>query len=314
MTGERRVVLITGCSSGFGLATSVAAARRGWRVFATMRDPGRRAGLDAAAAAAGVSVEVTALDVADERSVERGVAAVFDAAGGRLDAIVNNAGIADAGFFEDAPQAQLRQVMETNFLGAAAVTRAALPSLRRSPDGRIVLVSSVAAFSPQAGLSAYVASKWAMEGWAESLAIEVAPFGVRVILVEPGAYRTAIWGSAVVTSVPGSPYAAYRDTMEPRFRAMIDRTARDPAEAGQRIARLLDDRRPPFRNPVGPDARAARLLARVVPVRARMQLLARMAGIPARRQPQPAPVVSSPAADSTVLAEEPLRGGPTASR
>src|SRR5580698_3889120 len=191
-----RVVLITGCSSGFGLTTSVAAARRGWRVFATMRDPGRRAALDAAAAAAGVSVEVAALDVADAGSVKQAVAAVLVATGGRLDAVVNNAGIADAGFFEDQPEAESRQVMETNFFGATAVTRAALPSLRRSPDGRVVMVSSVAAFSPQAGLSAYVASKWALEGWAESLAIEVAPLGVRVILVEPGAYRTGIWGSA----------------------------------------------------------------------------------------------------------------------
>jgi NAD(P)-dependent dehydrogenase (short-subunit alcohol dehydrogenase family) len=282
---HERAVLITGCSSGFGLTTSVAAARRGWRVFATMRDLRRRQDLDAAAQAAGVRLEALELDVADTASAERGVAAVLGMTGGRLDAIVNNAGIADAGFFEDAPEEQLRRVMETNFFGVLAVTRAALPSLRTSPDGRILLVSSVAAFSPQAGLSAYVASKWAIEGWAESLAIEVAPFGIKVILVEPGAYRTGIWGKSVVTSSPGSPYSEYREAMEPRFRSMIDRTARDPAEAGLRMARLLDAGRPSFRNPLGPDAHMARVLGQAMPARTRFRLLARMAGIPAGRDP-----------------------------
>lgn len=276
---RRRTVLITGCSSGFGLSAAVAAAARNWRVFATMRDLDRRRRLDEAAHRAGVRVEAVELDVCEDASVKRAVSEVLEATGGRLDAVVNNAGIGDAGFFEDMPDDQVRLVMETNFFGTLAVTRAALPSLRAS-RGRVIVVSSIAAFSAQAGLSAYVASKRAVEGWAESMAVELRPFGVDVVLVEPGAYRTAIWEKSAVAAVPASPYAPLRERMEPRFRAMIDRMARDPQEVGTRIARLLDRRSPPFRNPVGPDSHFTRLLGRTVPISLRFRLLRAMAGLP----------------------------------
>ncbi|MGP8297719.1 SDR family oxidoreductase [Streptomyces inhibens] len=277
---HHKTVLITGCSSGFGLAAAVALAGRGWRVFATMRDTGRRAALDESVRATGGSVEVVPLDVTDARSVESGVAAVLEATGGRLDALVNNAGIGDAGFFEDTPDDQVRHVMETNFFGALAVTRAALPALRERRGGRIVVVSSVAAFAAQAALSVYAASKWAVEGWAEALSVEMAPFGVQVALVEPGAYRTAIWDSAVVASDPDSPYAELRETVETRFRDMIDKTARDPKEVGARIAGLLEARMMPLRSPVGPDAKGARLMRQILPTRTRLGILRRMVGLP----------------------------------
>lgn len=287
MTGGdgRRAVLITGCSSGFGMAAAVHAAARNWRVFATMRDLGSRTRLDEAAEQAGVRIETAELDVCDEASVKRSVSEILEMTGGRLDAVVNNAGVGDAGFFEDMPDDQVRLVLETNFFGTLAVTRAALPGLRAA-RGRLIVVSSVAAFGAQAGLSAYVASKRAVEGWAESMVLELRPFGVGVVLIEPGAYRTPIWDKAAVAAVPGSPYSELRERMEPRFRAMIDRTARDPAEVGMRIARLLDERNPHFRNPVGPDSHFARLLSRTVPITLRFRLIGRMVGLPHRKDRQ----------------------------
>jgi NAD(P)-dependent dehydrogenase (short-subunit alcohol dehydrogenase family) len=160
-------------------------------VFAAMRDPGRDAALKAAAGAAAVNIEVVTMDVTDASSVQRCVTDVLDRTGGALDALVNNAGIGDAGFFEDTPDDQVRRTMETNFFGVLAATRAVLPAMRVRRTGRIIVVSSIAEYAAQATLSLYAASKWAVAGWAEALAVEVAPFGLQVALVEPGAYRTA---------------------------------------------------------------------------------------------------------------------------
>jgi NAD(P)-dependent dehydrogenase (short-subunit alcohol dehydrogenase family) len=272
--------LVTGCSSGFGLEIAVVAATQGWRVFAGMRDTGRADALRAAAAEAGVEVEVVSLDVTDRSSVERCVSGVLAETGGALDALVNNAGIGDAGFFEDTPDDQVRRVMETNFFGALAVTRAVLPAMRARRSGRIVVVSSIAAYAAQATLSVYAASKWAVEGWAEALAVELAPFGLQVALVEPGTYRTAIWDNAVIAGTDASPYAPLRQTAEARFRSMVDKTARDPREVGDRVVKLLETRRMPLRSPVGPDAKGARLMRGILPTGVRLGLLRRMVGLP----------------------------------
>ncbi|MGH3754352.1 MAG: SDR family NAD(P)-dependent oxidoreductase [Pseudonocardiaceae bacterium] len=156
--------------------------------------------------------------------------------GGTLHAVVHNAGIGDAGFFEDVPDEQVRRVMDTNFFGTLALTRAVLPAMRAHRQGRIVVVSSLTAFTGQPAMSAYVASKWALEGWAESLAIEVAGFGIDVALIEPGAYKTGIWDAAKITSPEHSPYLPLVTIMEPRIRRMVERGAGDPAEVGARAA------------------------------------------------------------------------------
>jgi NAD(P)-dependent dehydrogenase (short-subunit alcohol dehydrogenase family) len=274
-----KVVLITGCSSGFGLETATAAARRGWRVFATMRDLQRREALDRALDEAGVRADLLELDVTRPESVRAAVAAVTERTGGRIDGVVLNAGIGDAGFFEDLPDTVVRGIFETNFFGAIDVARAALPHLRARRSGRIVAVSSIGVFVPYPALSVYVASKRALEGWAESLAVEVAPFGIDVCLVEPGGYATRIWDNASVTRHESSPYAPFVDTMEPRMRDRIDRTSRDPREVGERIATLLDRRRSRLRNPVGPDAHAMHIAGHLVPFRARVNLLSRLTGL-----------------------------------
>ena len=145
-------------------------ARRGWRVFATMRDLDRKGPLLAALDAAGVrsAVEISRLDVTQPASVREAVAAMLLATGGRLDAVVQNAGVAAGGAFEDLPDEDVRRVMETNFFGVLDLTRVLLPTFRAQRTGRILIVSSEAAFMGQPANSIYCASKWAIEGWAEA--------------------------------------------------------------------------------------------------------------------------------------------------
>ena len=252
-----RTVLITGTSTGFGLVTAVELAKRGWRVIATMRNLERNGPLVAALAKAGVAenVDIVRLDVADTASIGDGVAATLAKTGGFLDAVVHNAGVAAGGAFEDIPDSELRRVMDTNFFGIMELTRALLPTFRKQRSGRIVAVSSESAFSGQPGNSIYVASKWAVEGWAESLAFEVSQFGIEVLLIEPGPYVTDIWQSSPRFSPADS---AYRPWVQHLFRAgdaHVAARGRDPQEVAVKIADVLDARRPRFRNPVGREAR-----------------------------------------------------------
>lgn len=274
-------VLITGCSSGIGLAAAVEMARRGWTTIATMRDLGRGEGLRAAAARAGVSerLVVEALDVTDGAALAAVPARLLVHAGGRLDAVVHNAGVASAGAFEDLPEAEIRRVMETNFFAVLALTRVLLPTFRAQRRGRIVIVSSNSAFAGEPANSIYVASKWAIEGWAESLAYEVERFGIDVALVEPGPYRTEIWQRSPRTLPEGSPYAPWLRQLEAAIDAKVVASARDPREVATAIATALEAVRPRFRNPVSPQAWAGYLMRGVVPTRVQRWLVTRLLGL-----------------------------------
>ena len=274
-------VLLTGTSTGFGLVTAVELGRRGWDVFATMRNLERRAALDAAAAQAGVSarVRVSQLDVTDPASIAAAVPEVLSACSGRLDAVVHNAGVAAAGAFEDLPEPELRRVMETNFWGVLALTRALLPAFRSQRRGRIVVVSSNSAYAGEPANSIYVASKWAVEGWAESLAYEVAPFGIDVVLIEPGPYRTEIWSTTPRILPEGTAYRPYLEQLERAVDERVRRDARDPQEVAVAIAGALAARRPRFRYPVSPQARIGLLVRGVVPARVQRFLITRLLGL-----------------------------------
>jgi NAD(P)-dependent dehydrogenase (short-subunit alcohol dehydrogenase family) len=274
-------VLITGTSTGFGRVTAVELARRGWDVFATMRNLERRSALDAAAAAAGVParVRVSRLDVTDAASIAAAVPEILAAGGSRLDAVVHNAGVAAAGAFEDLPEAELRRVLETNFWGVLALTRALLPTFRAQRRGRIVVVSSNSAYAGEPANSIYVASKWAVEGWAESLAYEVAPFGLHVVLVEPGPYRTEIWSTTPRILPEDTAYRPYLEQLERAVDEHVRRDARDPQEVAVAIARALESRRPRFRYPVSPQARIGLFARGVVPARWQRALVTRLLGL-----------------------------------
>src|SRR5512140_4038187 len=177
-----RAVLITGTSTGIGQATAVALAARGWRVFATMRNLEEKNPLERVLKDADVrhNVEIEQLDVNDAASIRTAVASTLSQTGNKLDAVVHNAGVAAAGALEDVPESELRRVMETNFFGVLELTRTLLPTFRAQRRGRIVIVSSEAAFMGQPTNSIYCASRWAVEGWAEAIAYELEPFGIEI--------------------------------------------------------------------------------------------------------------------------------------
>jgi NAD(P)-dependent dehydrogenase (short-subunit alcohol dehydrogenase family) len=270
-----RNVLITGTSRGLGRAVAERLAATGWTVWAGVRDETRPAPAGAAAS--------VVLDVRDPAGIERALGEVLERCGGRLDAVVVNAGIFAIGAFEDTPPELTRAILETNFIGAVETVRLALPAVRAA-RGRIVVMSSDSGLCGTPGLAAYTASKYALEGWAESLAYELEPLGVFVALIEPGAFRTGIWSSGVERR-PGSPYAGLADLLERHMRTG-GASAQDPAEVAAVVAAALEAEQPRLRYPVGRDARRAALLKRLLPDRAFMALTRRTTGI-ARWRPPP---------------------------
>jgi len=278
-------VLITGTSTGFGRVTPELLAARGWRVFAAMRDLKRKDPPERALKDAGLSERVTfvQLDVTDPASIEAAVATLLSKTGNTLDAVVHNAGIAVAGVLEDLPDADIRRVMETNFFGVLKLTRALLPIFRAQGRGRIVLLSSQAALAGQPGNSMYCASKWALEGWAESLAYEVDPFGIDVVLIEPGPYRTEIWNNTKWVVPAESAYLPWLK----RLRQAADRhqakTSRDPKEVALVVAKALEARRPRFRYQVGPFAKLDYFLRGKMPTKLIRRGTTRYLGLPLAR-------------------------------
>lgn len=278
-------VLITGTSTGIGRATAEILAARGFDVFATMRDLAKKAPLERSLSG-GTSrgrVRFLQLDVADPASIRAAVDTVLAASGNKLDAVVHNAGVASAGALEDIPEADLRRVMETNFFGVLALTRALLPTFRAQRHGRIVIVSSQAAFAGQPANSIYCASKWAVEGWAESMAYELDPFGIDVVLIEPGPYRTEIWKSTPRFGPAESPYAGWARKVYRGADWHEARTGRDPKEVGIVIAKTLEARRPRVRYPVGFFAKLDYVLRGKVPTRLIRRGTSRYLGLPPPR-------------------------------
>jgi NAD(P)-dependent dehydrogenase (short-subunit alcohol dehydrogenase family) len=243
VAGIGRVALVTGCSSGIGEATALALAERGFRVFASGRT------LSGVEHLRAPDIEPLEIDVADDASIQRGVARVFNAAG-RIDVLVNNAGIAVFGAIEDLDRATLRRQFEMNVFGAMAMCRAVLPTMRHQGRGCIVNVSSVAGRFSVPLLGAYCASKFALEALSDSLRGEVRPFGIRVVIVEPGSTYTkfqerAVLESAEVLEKKDSVYAeVYRTAFVNYTTPTLGASADD---VGRRIARIATKRRPAAR-------------------------------------------------------------------
>ena len=278
-----KTVLITGASSGFGLLTCVTLARRGWRVLATMRDLDRRDKLETAARNAGVleRIEFLALDVTNSEQI----AATADLVAKRnepLHALVNNAGFAVPGFAEDVTDAELREQFDTNFFGAAAVTRALLPQMRRQGFGHVLMVTSISGRLGFPGVSSYAASKFALEGWTETLRYEMNAPGIQVVLVEPGSFDTDIWTrNARLTAGLQNPNSANASRI-PAWRSRIEQSAKDranPQVVADLIARILETPRPKLRYAVGKDARMALLMRRILPAGLFERMIVKMTGM-----------------------------------
>ena len=242
------VVLITGTSSGIGLSTAVQAARAGLRVVATMRNVDRSHSLREAAASAGVDVDIRPLEVTSADSIAACVDGVI-ADHGRVDAVVHNAGRGHVGTIERETTDDVRQVFETNFFSVVELTRQAMPHLRRT-GGRILAVSSVGGIVGQPFNEAYCASKFAVEGWLESLAPVANTVGVAVTIIEPGAVRsefvTHLGADRVVVAA-----GPYRDALDAYFErtgtAFDSDTAQTPDDVAAVIVDALTTATPPTR-------------------------------------------------------------------
>ncbi len=241
---------ITGASSGFGRAFAEHALAQGHNVVATARRADR---LQELAAQAPDRVLAVRLDVDQPDDAEAAVAAAI-ARFGRIDVLINNAGFAVLGAIEETPDAELRAIMDTNFFGAMAVTRAALPHLRAQRSGAVVNITSMGGQMSFAGYGAYSASKFALEGASEALAQEMAPFGVKVLIVEPGSFRTDLVAGALRAMPEIADYAQSVGPTRAMTRDMNHTQPGDPAKAAAAIEQALDAEVTPLRLQLGADA------------------------------------------------------------
>ena len=272
MSSTKKIAVVTGSSSGFGLLTVVELAKAGFFVVATMRHPERRDRLDTAlTAAAGTNllsqVEVRQLDVTD---FERIPSVISDIARehGRIDVLVNNAGFAVGGFAEDVALDELRLQLETNFFGQVAVTKAVLATMRAQRSGHIIMVSSIAGLIGQPMISSYCASKHALEGWAEALRIEVRSLGIKVVLVEPGAFKTDIWTRNVLVSRVATGGTSPNTERSRKYADGVKESVgnmADPVEVARLIARVSQAPNPRLRYIAGRDAKIGYFLRAVMP-------------------------------------------------
>ena len=245
-----KVFLVTGSSRGLGREIVLAALDAGHRVAATARRPEQ---LDDLVQRYGERVLPIALDVADAEAAERAVRAAAEAFG-RLDVVVNNAGYANLASVEDITAADFRAQLDTNFLGVVNVSKAALPVLRAQGSGHIIQVSSLGGRVATAGLSAYQAAKWAVGGFSEVLAQEVAPLGIKVTVLEPGGMRTDWAGSSMNVPPISEPYRQTVGVLAGMLGSTTVVPAGDPAKVAQVVLTVADLDEPPVRLLLGSDA------------------------------------------------------------
>ncbi len=241
---------ITGASSGFGRAFAEHALAKGYNVVATARQV---AGLARLVEASQDRVLVVPLDITKPSDAASAIEAAM-ARFGRIDVLINNAGYGVVGAFEETPDDELRALMETNFFGAVSVTRAALPILRAQKSGAIVNISSLGGQLSFAGFSAYSATKFAIEGMSEALAQEMAPFGVKVLIVEPGQFRTNLAGPSMRHMPRIDAYREVVGSTRDFARDMHGTQNGDPRKAAAAIEAALDAPVTPLRLPLGADA------------------------------------------------------------
>lgn len=250
-----KVVLITGSSSGIGMATALHLAEKGFRVYASMRNLDRGGNLRVAADGKGVSVELIKLDVNDEESVKSAVAEILSREG-RIDVLVNNAGIAPFGPTEELGDDVVRSLFETNVFGALRAIRAVLPSMRERRSGVIVNISSIAGDMSMAAMGIYAATKFALEGLSEGLAQEVRPFGIRVAIIKPGFIVTPLL-EKTASSLPQAESSAYPTPIRV-IQAMIENgyeTGDTPETCAKTIEEAIKDCSGRLRFPVGNGAK-----------------------------------------------------------
>jgi NAD(P)-dependent dehydrogenase (short-subunit alcohol dehydrogenase family) len=280
---EPRSVVITGASRGLGLASAAHMYKQGWRIVAAMRTPDT--GLDALRAKTGAGVDdphliAIPLDLTDSASITAAAKAIEEAVGAPY-VLVHNAGISAAGMVEETPIDLWDRMFATHVFGPVLLTKALLPSMRAAGRGRIVLISSQGGVRGMPEIAAYSAAKGALERWAESLAGEVAPFGLGVTVLVTGTFDTDIITDAGTSDYRdfSGPYAALHSKIDRRGRAAM-RLARPPERFAGGLAKALDDRAPFARHAVGVDARMLLIANRLLSSKALHRVTRLVLGIP----------------------------------
>lgn len=266
---ENFTAVVTGTSSGFGLSTTVELAKNGYTVIAAMRNTNKSSELMQKARKYGVesNIYVLELDVTSEKSILTFQSRVIQEFG-RVDVLINNAGFAGAGFVEEVSMDEYRKQFETNVFGVIAVTKAFLPLMRNQKKGCIINISSISGRIAFPGLSPYAASKHAIEGWSESLRLEMQPFGVKVVLIEPGSYKTNIWTSGKQVAVESlqshSPYKDYMKSIE-KYIAEGESSYGEPLDVARKIVKIARMENPDLRYPIGRGVKVTIFLKNLVP-------------------------------------------------
>jgi NAD(P)-dependent dehydrogenase (short-subunit alcohol dehydrogenase family) len=243
MTETGKTWFITGCSRGFGREWAIAALERGDKVAATARDLST---LDDLVQKYGDAILPIELDVTDREADVAAVQAAHEHFG-RLDVVVNNAGYGQFGFVEELSEDDFRAQMETNVFGAMWVTQAALPIMREQGSGHLLQVSSIGGISAFAGIGAYHASKWALEGFSQALAQEVADWGIHVTLIEPGGFATDWAGPSARHAAPLPAYDGARERMQEARKRRSSSGPGDPVASADAVLQVVDADEPPLR-------------------------------------------------------------------
>ncbi|MFI6309829.1 oxidoreductase [Nocardia fusca] len=271
MTTIQQVALVTGATSGIGKAAAIELAAAGFEVIGTGRNTARLT------APAGVTY--LDLDVTGDESVASAVEQVIDRFG-RIDVLVNNAGVGSTGAAEEFSITQTKDIFDINVYGVMRTTKAVLPHMRAQRSGRIINVSSLSGFVPSPFMSLYVSTKYAVEGYSQSLDHEVRQYGVRVLLVEPGPINTPFAGHSVEADTPMPIYAAGRRNYDELLAKNLS-NGDDPAVVAKVIVAAATDRNPKLRRTAGTTARAINAVYRVAPARTFDRVIRRFNRMPA---------------------------------
>jgi len=249
-----QVALITGCSSGIGYETALMLGRNGFRTFATMRNTKKSDSLQEVIRKEGLDVSIRQLDVNDDASIENTINNIKNEAN-RIDILINNAGFGLVGFFEDLTLDEIRDQFETNFFGVLNITKKIIPIMRLQKSGTIINISSGAGQVGFPGISAYVSTKFAIEGFSESLTYELLPYGIKVVIIEPGVIKTNFFRNCKVSEhsvKKNSTYSSSLDKFQKNIEIMQEH-ATSPTDVAKVIIQVLGNSEPKQRYIVGND-------------------------------------------------------------
>ena len=250
----RQVALITGCSSGIGYETALMLARNGFRTFATMRNTKKSDSLQETIRKEGLDVNIQQLDVNDNASIENTINNIKNETN-RIDVLINNAGFGLVGFFEDLTLQEIRDQFETNFFGVLNITKKIIPIMRFQKSGIIINISSGAGQIGFPGISAYVSTKFAIEGFSESLMYELLPYGIKVVIIEPGVTKTNFFRNSKISEHSVKKNSTYSKTLD-KFQKNIElmqEHATSPTDVANVILQVLGNSEPKQRYIVGND-------------------------------------------------------------